>query len=161
MLVAFNYAPKGWTQCAGQLLAISQNQALFSLLGTTYGGDGRTTFALPDLRGRAALMSGQGIDLGQRGGEESHTLTPSEVPVHTHALQATTGPADATSPFGNLPATTAGTLTIYKQSPSSYNAPLAGGTVAPAGGSQPHDNRQPYLAMMWIIALQGIFPSKN
>lgn len=161
MLVSFNFAPKGWTMCAGQLLAINQNQALFSLLGTTYGGDGRVTFGLPDLRGRTPVMADNStIQLGQKGGEESHTLTSGEVPAHNHLLQATTNAASSGSPTGDLLGTTSGNVTPYKQS-AQLNAQLAPGTVPPAGGSQPHENRQPFLAMTWIIALQGIFPSRN
>ena len=159
MLFAFNFAPRGWAQCNGQLLPINQNQALFSLLGTTYGGDGRTTFGLPNLMGRTPVMAGQGISLGQVGGEETHTLTLAETPQHIHAMMATTNSPDQGVAANHQLAKTAGNQTPYAA--SSNLSSFANGAVTNAGGSQPHENRQPYLVMTWCIALQGIFPSQN
>lgn len=155
-IVSFNYAPKGWALCNGQLLPINQNQALFSLLGTTYGGDGRVNFALPDLRARTPIHMGNGHTLGERGGEASHTLSISEVPTHTHVAEA--AGADATTPIP-----TGGVLANANNLYSSAQAltSLIPSTVANAGGSQPHENRQPYLALNFCIALQGIFPSQT
>jgi len=155
--VAFNFAPRGWALCNGQLLPINQNQALFSLLGTTYGGDGRTTFALPDLRGRVAPSAGD-HPLGETGGSESVTLTTSQLPAHTHQVsvadhRGSTG--DPGAPAGAFPASGA---QAYALSPNAAFAPSA---LSAAGGSQPHENRQPYLALTAVIALQGIFPSRN
>lgn len=159
-LFAFNYAPKGWAQCNGQLLPISQNQALFSLLGTTYGGNGTSTFALPDQRGRAALHMGRGHVLGERAGEISHTVSLAELPTHTHALSGTSDPGTEKLPANNL---------LAKNTPANpWAAAAAGslqamhaGSIESVGGSQPHENRQPYLAVNFCIALQGIFPSRN
>jgi microcystin-dependent protein len=159
MLFPFNFAPKGWALCNGALLQISQNQALFSLLGTTFGGDGRATFGLPDLRGRVALGTGTGVALGAQLGEEMHTLQIGEVPPHNHLSAATTSPAAATPP--RLTG-----LLLGASNPSEYvnatpgNA-MAAGVIAQAGGSAPHENRQPYLVLSWCIALDGIFPSRN
>jgi microcystin-dependent protein len=158
-LMSFNFAPQGWALCNGQFLPINQNQALFSLLGTTYGGNGQTTFALPDLRGRIPIHVGGGHTLGERSGEEAHTVSMNEMPTHVHQVAASSvanggtnsplnaylgGAADAYAPPG------AGTLTT-----------LLPGSVLNAGGSQPHENRQPYLTISYCIALQGIFPSQN
>jgi len=158
-IMSFNFAPKGWAQCNGQLLPINQNQPLFSLMGTTYGGDGRTTFGLPDLRSRTAIHQGQGFVEGQKGGEENHTVTISEMPAHTHAVNANLQPNPATA--ANLAGNLLGVLTtpIYKQ-PSNLTT-LQPATVGNAGGSQGHTNLQPYLALNFCIALQGIFPSQN
>jgi microcystin-dependent protein len=158
-LVAFNYAPKGWALCDGQLLPINQNQALFSLFGTMYGGNGQTTFALPDLRGRVPIHVGAGFVQGQRTGEEFHTVTMQELPAHTHSVQAASG--DATTP--------ATTGSVFARENNAYADPGSPGslttvhpaTVANVGGSQPHENRQPYLALNWCVALQGVFPSRN
>jgi microcystin-dependent protein len=145
--------------CNGQLLPINQNQALFSLLGTTYGGDGRVNFALPDLRGRVPIHVGNGHTLGERGGEAAHTLSIAELPVHIHGAQATTAVANT-----NIP--TNATL-IASSAPNDFYTgpaaltPLANGTIGNSGGSQPHENMQPYLTLSWCIALQGIFPSPN
>lgn len=156
-LFSFNFPPKGWALCNGQLLPINQNQALFSLLGTTYGGNGQTTFALPDLRGRVPIHQGNGFTLGQRGGEEAHTLTVSELPTHTHALNASTTAANGTdNPTGQV---LGGANDLY-HTPASLTT-MNGGTVAITGGSQPHTNMQPYGVLNFGIALVGIFPSQN
>jgi microcystin-dependent protein len=159
-LVSFGFAPKGWSQCNGQLLPINQNQALFSLLGTTYGGDGRVNFGLPNLQGRIPIHMGGGHTLGERGGEEFHTLTIPELPQHQHLISAATGAQDATKPAGNFLTTTAGNLTIYT---TKHATPVAldPAVVPSLGGSQPHENRQPFLTLNWVIALQGIFPSQT
>lgn len=167
---SFGFAPKNWALCAGQLLPIQQNQALFSLLGATYGGDGRTNFALPDLRGRAALSSGQGAGLspytlGQKGGEEAHTLTVAETPTHTHAIAAVssgtksgTNVPDATVILGSGFSGSSGSppVNIY----SSAAPTVAMGSLGSTGG-QAHENRMPYLALNYCIALTGVFPSQN
>ena len=162
MMFAGNFAPVGWGLCNGQLLAIAQNQALFSLLGTTYGGNGQTTFALPDLRGRAPIHFGQGPGLsnypqGQVAGEENHTLIATEMPTHTHVAHG--DPANGTSdtPTGLLPARNPGGTPAYGAAAS---AQLAGTYLATAGGSQPHNNMQPYLVLNYCIALTGVFPSR-
>lgn len=158
-LFSFVFAPKGWALCNGQLLPINQNQALFSLLGTTYGGNGQTNFALPDLRGRAPIHVGGGYTLGQAGGEQAHTLTIAELPTHTHVLQATTTAASTNIPNN--------TMLLASTAPNDfYTGPAAltttaPGTVANVGGSQAHLNMQPFLTLSWCIALQGIFPSPN
>lgn len=159
-LFAFGYAPKGWAVCAGQTLPINQNQALFSLLGTTFGGNGTTTFQLPDLRGKTAISFGSGYTMGQAGGTETHTLTVAEVPSHAHILNGTSNAANLNTSANNLLGKTAGSLTVYNAAAQNLTN-LIPASVTPAGGSQPHENRTPYLAMTWCIALQGIFPSKN
>lgn len=158
-ICSFNFAPKGWALCNGQLLPINQNQALFSLLGTTYGGDGQTTFALPNLQGRRPLMEGNGHTLGERAGTDSHTLIPQELPEHTHAIRASTSVGTQASPAdGYLAASnvdvpfTAGQGNILGSNSSA---------VTSVGGSQAHENRSPFLVVNFIIALQGIFPSPN
>jgi microcystin-dependent protein len=165
-LVAFNFAPQGWAMCNGQLLSIQQNTALFSLLGTTYGGDGVNTFGLPNLQSRVPLHFGQGTGLstyalGQTVGVESVTLQTPQIPAHTHtyAPQATTSGGSALSPAGALWAPSATGDTIYRSGAS--NATMATQTLGQTGGGQPHENRQPTLALNYIIALQGIFPSRN
>lgn len=157
-MVSFNFAPRGWALCEGQLLAINTNQALFSLLGTTYGGDGRTTFALPDLRGRVAVDAASLIQLGERGGEESHTVTINELPAHTHLENANSSIGTDVSPVGTMFARDASSEAHYG---SHANAVMNGNTVGLTGGSQPHENRMPFIAIHYIIALQGIFPSRN
>ena len=159
-IISWNFAPKGWAFCNGQQLPINQNQALFSLLGTTYGGNGQTTFALPDLRGKVPNHFGGGFSLGQTGGEYAHTINMSEMPAHLHTLTTNLGlTATATlgTPLGNFWANDG--KTIYCTSaPNSVMHPSA---VSNTGGSQPHNNTQPYLTLNFIIALQGIFPSQN
>jgi len=162
-IISWNYAPKGWALCNGQFLPINQNQALFSILGTTYGGNGQTTFALPDLRGRVPIHQGDGFTLGQAVGQEFHTLTMSEMPQHIHFLEGSSLVGAAVNP---RPQNSNGSL--FAQDPGNcYNSnvqsltPLAPGSVTNTGGSQPHENRQPWLTLNIIIALQGIFPSRN
>jgi len=155
-IFAFNYAPRGWAQCNGQLLPINQNQALFSLLGTTFGGNGQTTFALPDLRGRAPVHAGADVTLGMSAGEESHTLVLSEMPAHTHLPMGDSAAASVTTPGGNTWASQ--NANPYASSPNVLMNPT---TVSNVGGSQPHANIQPYLVLNSCIALMGIFPSRN
>jgi microcystin-dependent protein len=155
-LFSFTYAPKGWALCNGQLMPINQNQALFSLLGTTYGGDGRVNFALPDLRGRVPMHFGSQFVLGQRAGEENHTLLISELPAHNHLVNASSSPASVASPANAFWAD--GGKGVYSPAPSVI---MANGTLPPTGGSQPHNNMSPYLVLNFCIALQGIFPSQN
>ncbi len=156
MMASFNFAPKGWALCDGQLLPINQNQALFALLGTTFGGNGQTTFALPDLRGRMPLHTGNGFTLGLHGGEESHTVIAAEMPAHTHPVTTSSSAADQVSPANNYPASSA-----RNGFASTPNGTLAPGAVSSAGGSQAHENRSPFLVVNFVIALQGIFPSQN
>lgn len=157
----YNFAPKGWAMCNGQILPINVNTALFSLLGTTYGGNGQTTFALPDLRGRTAIGFGQGPglsprDLGEVGGEESVTLTAQQVAPHTHTAMGGTD-ASAKSPGGNVPGYTAGASSYSAAPEVAMNAAM----IQPNSGGQPHDNMEPYLALNWCIALEGIYPSRS
>lgn len=155
-LLSFNFAPKGWALCNGQFFPINQNQALFSLLGTSYGGNGQTTFALPDLRGRMPVHFGDGYDLGQAAGEEFTTLKISELPAHSHAVTAGKS-ANSTDPTGGFLA--ASTKPAFSAaSPSTAMEPTGLGST---GGSQPHPNLPPYLPLNFAIALQGIFPSRN
>jgi microcystin-dependent protein len=155
-MMSFNFPPKGWALCNGQLLPINQNQGLFSLLGTTYGGDGRVNFGLPNLQGRVPVHMGQGLTLGQQAGEQQHTLTISELTSHAHTLQGTTMNADNPVATGNLLATVANVYT-----PAANLTSLNPGSIGNTGGSQPHDNMQPYLTINFSIALQGIFPSQT
>ncbi len=164
-MFAGNFAPRGWAFCQGQILSIAQNTALFSLLGTTYGGDGRTTFALPDLRSRTAVGTGQGpglssYTLGQAGGVESVTLIPGNLPAHSHTIGANTGPGTSGSPAGNVMATAQDPnrngLSLYAAAP---NASMAATGVT--GSSSPLSILQPYLAMNHIICMEGIYPSRN
>ena len=162
MLVSFGYAPRGWAFCDGQLLPINQNQALFALLGTTYGGDGRVTFALPDLRGRAAIHLGQGPGLsararGERAGEQAHSLVLAELPAHTHGARGSSSVATSAIPGGGLvPARNAAQIPQWG---TGADVTLGSTAVANAGASLPHENQQPYLVMNFVIALVGTFPS--
>jgi microcystin-dependent protein len=156
-IMSFSFAPKGWAQCNGQLLPINQNQALFSLLGTTYGGDGRVNFGLPDLRGRVPTHMGGGLTLGEKGGEQAHTLSISEIPTHTHTLSANTGAGTGTS---NANAVLAKAPANFYGPPQSLTA-MNPNSVANTGGSQAHLNMQPFLTLLFCIALQGIFPSQT
>lgn len=155
-IFSFGFAPKGWALCNGQILPINQNQALFSLLGTTYGGDGRTSFALPDLRGRVPIHVGSSHTLGERGGEQAHTLNISEIPTHAHVLQGANVNATTPTPTGNALAN----ATAVYHGPTSLVS-LNPGSVTSVGGSQAHLNMQPFLTLSFGIALQGIFPSPN
>lgn len=159
----FNFAPRGWAWCDGQLLPLSQNTALFSLLGTTYGGNGQSNFALPDLQGRAPMHPGQGPglslhDLGENGGSETVTLLESEIPSHSHTLRANTiDVGDTNVPNPNASLAQSGGGTLYQSSADTQLSPEA---LAPAGGDQPHNNMQPYLTFYFNIALQGVFPPR-
>lgn len=157
-IVSFNFPPKGWAFCNGQLLPINQNQALFALLGTTYGGDGRVNFGLPNLQSRIPIHMGGEFTLGERGGEPAHTLNVSELPTHTHTPQGnSTNPASASSASGNL----WGYNTQNTYAPNSDGTAMNPACIAAVGGNQPHDNMSPYLVLNFVIALQGIFPSQT
>jgi len=156
-IFAGNFAPLAWSFCEGQLIPISENEALFQLIGTTYGGDGESTFALPDLRGRIPIHQGNGFVLAEAGGAESITLTTQQIPAHTHALVATTATGNNPNPGGNLLATNPGTVQPYVEDNPTVN--MAAGSIPPVGGSQPHTNFQPYLCLNFIISMFGIFPS--
>jgi len=171
MIVSFNFPPKGWALCNGQFLPINQNQALFALIGTTYGGNGQTTFALPNMRGRAPIHMGNGYELGQAAGQTSNTINSSQLPAHIHEIQKPPGglvtakikaggTANQTTPEGNYFATNASET---KRFSNRSDASLGNGvpTVGNVGGSQPHNNMQPYLVLNYVIALQGVFPSRN
>jgi microcystin-dependent protein len=160
-IFTFNFAPKGWALCNGQLLPINQNQALFSLMGTTYGGNGQTTFGLPNLQGRVAMGAGQGHILGERGGEEAHTIIQSELPAHIHPATADvkTGNNTAINPNNAYIANT-GATQLYSGGSANMVA-MYPQMVSSIGGSQGHENRQPFLTLSFCIALQGIFPSQN
>ena len=156
-IMSFDFAPKGWAMCNGQLLPINQNQPLFSLLGTTFGGDGRVNFALPDLRGRTPIHVGSGHTLGERGGEQAHTLSIAELPQHVHVLNANSNAGGVNTASGNL---------LAKGLQSAFTAPanlvgMSPDVVTNTGGSQAHQNMQPFLTLTFCIALQGIFPSPN
>jgi len=160
----FNFAPQGWAWCDGQLLPLSQNTALFSLLGTTYGGNGKSNFALPDLQGRAPMHPGQGPglslhDLGETGGSETVTLLQSEIPSHSHAVRAVPDPAEVQSPAADR--ALARSSPGFAYATSAPNVSMAPEALAPAGGDQPHNNMQPYLTFYFNIALQGVFPPRG
>jgi microcystin-dependent protein len=162
----FNFAPKGWAFCAGQLMPISQNTALFSLLGTTYGGNGKSNFALPDMQGNTPMQPGQGQglslrDLGEQSGVESITLLQSEIPVHTHTMNGSAFPANLAGPGPDNAMGASSGGVGYKQSPLGQQAMMAPQALAPAGGGLPHNNMQPYLTLNFCIALQGVFPPRG
>jgi microcystin-dependent protein len=161
----FNFAPKGWAWCDGQLMPLSQNTALFSLLGTTYGGNGKSNFALPDLQGRAPMYPGQGPglslhDLGETGGSETVTLLESETPAHSHALRASSDDGDLKAPASTRVLARSTNGFLYQNSTSGLQ-PMSDQALAPAGGDQPHNNLQPYLTFYFCIALQGVFPPRG
>jgi microcystin-dependent protein len=160
----YNFAPRGWAFCNGQLLPVSQNTALFSLLGTMYGGDGKSTFALPNLQGCVPVQQGQGPGLSQRwqgesSGSDAVTLIQSEIPAHTHTLRGNTAVGDSPLPGANVPARPASTQ-VYQSTTNANLVPMAPQGLLPAGGSQPHNNLMPYLVLNFNIALQGIFPPR-
>jgi len=155
-IFSFNFAPKGWALCDGALLPINQNQALFSLLGTTYGGDGRVNFGLPNLLGSTPVHMGNGPILGQRGGEQAHTLVIAEIPNHTHTWGATNAAANQPGPGGNM----LGSVAEYNSSAANLTS-MSLAVLSTAGANQPHQNMQPFLTLNFCIALQGIFPSPN
>jgi microcystin-dependent protein len=157
-IFAGNFAPVGWMFCEGQLLPISEYETLFNLIGTTYGGDGQSTFGLPDLRGRIPLHQGNGFTLAQTGGAETVTLTVSQIPSHSHPLLATSNMGNQTSPTNNVLAQSSVTSLYIEDTPTANLSPLA---IASTGGSQPHNNFQPYLCVDFIISLFGIFPSQT
>jgi len=154
-IFSFGFPPKGWAMCNGQIMSISQNTALFSLLGTFYGGNGTTTFALPNLQARTPIYVGNGLILGEVGGESAHTLSIEEIPFHTHLLTASSAPADQNVTAG----------TVWAKAPGAYDSTLgpamSAAEVASTGGNQPHNNMQPYLVLNFCIALIGIFPTRN
>jgi microcystin-dependent protein len=163
-MFAGNFAPRGWALCDGQLLAISQNDALFSLLGTIYGGDGRTTFGLPDLRGRIPVHTGSGPGLsprqiGAKAGTETETLTIAQLPAHSHAAKAQATPGDSGNPKNRHWAATSNTPAAYSNDPA--NSDMAAAMLSPVGGNQAHSNMMPYLCVNFIIALFGVYPSRN
>ena len=173
--VPYNFAPIGWAECNGQMMSIAQNTALFSLLGTTYGGDGQTTFALPDMRGRVLVHNGQGAGLssrvlGEQGGTESVTLLPGQMPAHTHTtvMNGTTAEGNTNLPTNAIPANTKvldkeyyDASLVAPGSPAAVIVPMAPPIVSPSGGNQPHPNMQPYLTLKCIIALEGVYPSRD
>ncbi len=161
----FNFAPKGWAFCDGQILPLSQNTALFSLLGTTYGGDGKSNFALPDMQGNVPMHPGQGPglslhDLGETGGSDTVSLLESEIPSHSHTMMSLPAPGNRTAPGGNSMARVSGTVGPYIAPPTT-TANMADSAVTPAGGDQPHNNLQPYLTLNFCIALQGVYPPRT
>jgi len=160
-IMSFGFPPKGWALCDGQLLPINQNQALFSLLGTTYGGDGRVNFGLPNLQGRAPIHMGSSHTLGERGGEQGHTLSISEIPTHTHSLNATTAQASATTNGAAPSLMLAQSNFSFLYGPPTNLQAMAANAIGNVGGSQAHLNMQPFLVLNFSIALQGIFPSQT
>jgi microcystin-dependent protein len=164
-ILAFNFAPTSWAQCNGQLLPISQNTALFSLLGTFYGGDGKSTFALPDMQGRAAMHQGQGQGLsdrflGEEGGSETVTLLESEIPAHSHSTLATGSNSTTGIPSADAVLARAVGANAYQNAPFTPTATMAPQVLTPTGGDQPHNNLMPYLVLNYCIALQGVFPAR-
>lgn len=158
-IISWNFAPQGWAFCNGQFLPINQNLALFSILGTSFGGNGQTTFALPDFRGRAPVHVGSSVGFaGQAGGQEFHTVTQSEMPAHNHVVQASGANANSADPVGNYLGAVPSFL--YRTNLSNATS-LNPGSITSVGGSQPHENRQPFLVLNFIIALAGVFPSRN
>ena len=155
-VISFNFPPKGWAFCNGQTLPINQNQALFSILGTSYGGNGQTTFCLPNFQGRMPIHQGQGYPVGSFGGEAAHTLTVGEMPAHNHLAQGSSNSANAGAPGNAVWASPS--VPLFAGSP---NTPMSSAALGNAGGSQPHENQAPYLVLNFIIALVGIFPSRN
>lgn len=163
-IMSFSYPPRGWALCNGQFLPINQNQALFSLLGTTYGGDGRTTFALPDLRGRTPIHLAPGHTLGEHGGESAHTLSIAEMPSHTHTLSGNPSGATTNVPTGNVLArgqTSSNTPINYYDNSNTNLVAMNRAAIANAGGNSAHENMQPFLTLSFAIALQGMYPSQN
>lgn len=165
-IVGFNYAPRGWAFCDGQILPINQNQSLYSLLGTTYGGDGRTSFALPDLRGRVPIHVGQSNggaihQLGQKGGEEAHTLSTAEMPQHDHQLDGSSSNADSPIATNQILAATPAADIYVQGTGTNALQNMSAASVANTGGGQAHENMQPFLVLNYCIALQGLFPSRN
>ena len=158
-LMSFGFPPRGWALCDGQLLPINQNQGLFSLLGTTYGGDGRVNFGLPDLRGRVPIHMGSGHTLGERGGEQAHTLSINELPQHIHLANATSAAQTSNTPAASLMMAKSSPQSLY--SPSGNLVAMGAGAITNVGGNQAHLNLQPYLTLSFCIALQGIFPSQT
>ena len=157
-MVGFNFAPRGWAFCDGQILPINQNQSLYSLLGTTYGGDGRTSFALPDLRSRTPLHVNSSHPQGKKSGVETVTLTAAETAAHTHTAKATNVPASTRRPTGDLLANHVG---LYRAPEAANSIAIRSGTITNAGGGQAHNNMQPFITLNFCIALQGLFPSRN
>ncbi len=157
-MVSFNFAPRGWALANGQALPVNQNQALFSLFGTTYGGNGSTTFQLPDLRGRSAMHFGNGYNPGQQLGEATHSLVQNEIPSHNHTANVSTGGGQHSPTNTTLPGNNG--IGLYDNK-ASANTTMAGNVLANTGNGQPHENRMPYLAINFIVALQGIYPSRN
>lgn len=161
-IAGFNFAPKGWALCNGQILPINQNQALFALLGTMYGGNGMTNFALPDLRGRTPFHAGWDFSQGQRGGAESHVLSISEMPAHTHIVNGATGTtATSNNPSNALIGQKGSSGRDLFADPSTVGPAMSSTTISATGGGAAHNNMQPYLVLNFVIALQGIFPSQN
>jgi microcystin-dependent protein len=160
-IVGFNFAPRGWAFCDGQILPINQNQSLYSLLGTTYGGDGRTSFALPDLRSRTPIHRGDGHSLGQKSGTETVTLTAAQIAAHSHTFKASSTAGVDRSATNNILANTEPLGNLYHDAEAATMTPLRSGSITNAGGGQAHNNMQPYTTLSFCIALQGLFPSRN